>query len=99
EAAARVDEYGRWRAVLEASRAGGAFDLVVHATQGESIRRTVWVGDLYLCSGQSNMQWTLADSLPTEEDVAEIATLEKVFVFLLPKAAADKPLADVAANW
>lgn len=66
----RADDAGRWRVVLAARVAGGPHELTVSAG-GEAVRlRDVLVGDVWLCSGQSNMEWTLADSLGGAAEIA-----------------------------
>lgn len=53
----RADASGRWRAVLPAMAAGGPFVLTVKDGAGQQLTaRDVLVGDVFLCSGQSNME-------------------------------------------
>ncbi len=53
---ARADAHGQWHAALPALPAGGPYTLSVRASDGatETIH-DVLVGDVWLCSGQSNM--------------------------------------------
>jgi sialate O-acetylesterase len=56
--AAVADDLGRWSLYLPPQTAGGPFSLTVSASN--SIRlEDVWVGDVWLAAGQSNMEWTL----------------------------------------
>jgi sialate O-acetylesterase len=52
-----ADAQGRWKAVLPAMSAGGPYSLAVHGSSGagQSID-DVLIGDVFLCSGQSNME-------------------------------------------
>jgi len=50
--AVRADGEGFWRAELPAARAGGPYELRVN----DSTIRDILVGDVFLCSGQSNME-------------------------------------------
>jgi hypothetical protein len=62
-----ADELGRWSVFLPPSAAGGPFTLSVSASN--TIRlEDVWVGDVWVAAGQSNMEWTLdaADGAATE---------------------------------
>ena len=63
QATVRADASGRWTATLPAVGRGGPYRLDVHAGAGAS--RTVadvLVGDVFLCSGQSNMEMSVAQS-------------------------------------
>ncbi|HTX23340.1 MAG TPA: sialate O-acetylesterase [Steroidobacteraceae bacterium] len=53
----RADFSGRWTAVLPARHAGGPFDLTARTRSGlAQTAHDVLVGDVFLCSGQSNME-------------------------------------------
>lgn len=53
---ARADAGGRWRATLKPVAAGGPYDMTVRAGQDRQVVRDVLIGDVWLCSGQSNME-------------------------------------------
>ena len=52
---------GKFLIYLPATNAGGPYELTVIdlVTQEKVICRDVWVGEVWLASGQSNMEWTL----------------------------------------
>lgn len=53
---ARADASGRWQVRLPALRAGGPFVLTVRDSTQRVRSNDVDVGDVFLCSGQSNME-------------------------------------------
>ncbi len=55
-AATTADAQGRWQVALPRQRAGGPHELAVVGEKGSVRLRDVLVGDVYLCSGQSNME-------------------------------------------
>lgn len=65
-----VDESGTWQVFLAETEAGGAYQMTVRDDAGE--KRTIddiLVGDVFLCSGQSNMELPIArvmDQYPDE---------------------------------
>lgn len=66
----RADEAGRWQLLLPPRPAGGPFEMEIEAA-GERLRlRQLRVGDVWLCSGQSNMEWVLRDSLDAAGEIA-----------------------------
>ncbi|MHB1558617.1 MAG: sialate O-acetylesterase [Isosphaeraceae bacterium] len=69
---------GRWSAELESLPAGGPFVLSAESGGSRAEVKDVLVGDVWLCSGQSNMQMTLkeCDGGPEPPDAADsFATL------------------------
>jgi sialate O-acetylesterase len=60
---AKAGKDGRWQATLPAQKAGGPFTLKAQSPNGEQAATDVLVGDVYLCSGQSNMEMQVRRSL------------------------------------
>jgi sialate O-acetylesterase len=56
-AQARADAQGRWALQLPALPAGGPHELTARGDSRTQTARDVLVGDVWLCSGQSNMEW------------------------------------------
>lgn len=50
---------GRWQVQLPAGKAGGPFTIVLQGSNTVQIN-DVWLGEVWLCSGQSNMDMTVA---------------------------------------
>jgi sialate O-acetylesterase len=64
-----ADNKGKWMVNLDAETAGGPYDLIV--TGSNSIKVTnVLVGDVWLCTGQSNMEWTVGQSNNAQNEIA-----------------------------
>lgn len=60
----QADEKGAWKAVLPSLNPGGPFTMVIECGT-EQLTRECYVGEVFLCSGQSNMelpmQWVKPD--------------------------------------
>ena len=52
EFATKADADGKWKVVMDSHPAGGPYELKI----GKSKISDIWFGDVYLCSGQSNME-------------------------------------------
>lgn len=90
---------GTWRADLPAHPAGGPYELKVTTSAGAT--RTVadlLVGEVWICSGQSNMQWTTKQSTDGEGEVANAAH-PRIRLLQIPRVAKPEPQADVQAAW
>jgi sialate O-acetylesterase len=57
------DAAGRWTVALPTFRAGGPYQLTARTSSREQRAKDVRVGDVWLCSGQSNMEWAVRNSL------------------------------------
>jgi sialate O-acetylesterase len=84
---------GRWQLDLPPSPAGGPFELTVQASN-RIVLRDVLVGELWLASGQSNMEWALKDAQDGAQEVAA-ATHPLIRHTKLPKRALLRPADDL----
>jgi sialate O-acetylesterase len=57
----QADSQGRWRAVFAAEQAGGSYQLSV-AGSNTVVFNDVLIGEVWLAGGQSNMEWSVAQS-------------------------------------
>jgi sialate O-acetylesterase len=97
-AATQADDLGRWEADLPPDAAGGPFQLVVKGSTTVSLD-DVMVGDVWLASGQSNMEFPMTDLLEPQKQIAA-ASCPKVRLFRVEHKASEYPLDDVqAAPW
>ncbi len=58
----------------------------------------ILIGDVWLCSGQSNMAMSVASSANAKEEIAA-ADLPNIRLFTVPRRPAEQPAADVAGPW
>ena len=67
----RADIQGRWSVELPAMTAGGPYRLVAKAADGSlASADDLMIGDVWLCSGQSNMEYPLRRALNGEDEAA-----------------------------
>jgi sialate O-acetylesterase len=62
------DPYGRWLVRFPAMHAGGPYELVAESSSGRAALQDILIGEVWVCSGQSNMEWKLNQSLPLDEE-------------------------------
>lgn len=67
--AVKADNNGKWMVRLDAEFAGGPYELSVKGKNTISIKN-VLVGEVWLCSGQSNMEWTVGLSNNAKIEIA-----------------------------
>ncbi|HHM13062.1 MAG TPA: sialate O-acetylesterase, partial [Planctomycetaceae bacterium] len=95
---ARADAQGRWKATLPARAAGGPLELTVKGTS-EKAFRDVLIGEVWICSGQSNMEWPVAAVMNAKEEIAS-ANYPRIRHIKIPHTPAATPQDDVkTAGW
>ena len=88
---------GKWMVTLKELKAGGPFEMKLSGSNSVTIKN-ILVGEVWLCSGQSNMEWRLSQTSNAKEDIAA-ANYAKVRLFTVPRNATDAAETDVKANW
>jgi sialate O-acetylesterase len=88
---------GRWQAWLDPMPAGGPFDLVIRGDREIAIH-DVFVGDVWVGSGQSNMEWPVSKALNAEAEIAG-AAFPQMRLFTVPRRVAETPQEDVEGHW
>jgi sialate O-acetylesterase len=91
----RADESGEWRIELPAMKAGGPHRLVAARAEGATAAaEDVLIGDVWLCSGQSNMELAVSHSLGA--DAAALAPPDpQLRLFTVQRRAEEAPVAQV----
>ncbi len=87
---------GRFEARLPPLPAGGPYNLTLSAASGATMLRDILIGDVFLCSGQSNMEMTVSDAQDMIPD-AHAPADDKLRLLTIPKAVAAKPATHFAA--
>jgi sialate O-acetylesterase len=63
----KADDKGNWRVTLDELKAGGPFEMTITGKNTLTFKN-VLVGEVWICSGQSNMQWTLGQLTKSADD-------------------------------
>ena len=95
----RANAEGRWRVTLPALESGkGPLTMTVKASD-ETIQLTdILVGEVWLCSGQSNMEWSVKGFADGEAEV-KAANHPNIRLFTVPNKTAIDPQDDVVGQW
>ncbi len=96
-ATATAADDGRWKVALDAMPAGGPHTLTVTGANKVEIK-DVLIGEVWLCSGQSNMEWTVRSSLNPEEEAAA-AKHPLIRHVKVARKTSGLPLEDLSAQW
>jgi sialate O-acetylesterase len=64
----KADKNGKWIIRLDAENAGGPFELSLKG-KNKIVIKNVLVGEVWICSGQSNMAFTVSESENAEKEI------------------------------
>jgi sialate O-acetylesterase len=93
---ARTDAQGKWMIKMPPIASGGPYDMTVTAEKTQ-ILRDVMVGEVWVASGQSNMEWTVGMGIgPNTEKEKASAAYPGIRFFVVPRETAAAPLEDMA---
>ena len=92
-----TDDSGRWQTMIGPLKAGGPFTLNITASNALSFKN-VLVGEVWVCSGQSNMEWPLINTNNGADTVAQ-ANFPEIRLFTVQKSTSSSPLDDVKGHW
>ena len=86
-----ADQQGRWQVTLPALPAAGPL-LLLAQTAGQSHQvDDVWLGDVWLASGQSNMEWPLSAHTENWQQQAKDSSYPQIRFFNVPNQIAATP--------
>jgi sialate O-acetylesterase len=90
---AKAGADGKWIVKLDPIKAGGPHDLTVSGKTSVTLKN-VLVGEVWICSGQSNMEMSVTSSNNSDEEKAK-ATFPNLRLFTVQKRQADAPVSDI----
>jgi len=90
-----ADKDGKWIVRINAPKdPGGPYEIDIN---GKKLKN-ILCGEVWVCSGQSNMQWSLARSEDPNEAIAA-ANHPNIRLFYVPRTFAVRPQDDCVADW
>ncbi len=88
---------GKWMVRLPSMKAGGPYVMTVTGKNTLTLKN-VLVGEVWVCSGQSNMEWSVNASANAKETIANSAN-PMIRLFTVPRTPSATPLTNVASSW
>ncbi|MBN2328346.1 MAG: sialate O-acetylesterase [Candidatus Omnitrophica bacterium] len=88
---------GKWMVKLDALEAGGPYEMTVQSDKTVA-RKNILIGEVWVCSGQSNMQWNVQNSNNAEQEI-QTANYPLIRLFSVPLTCSGRPQENVDAKW
>lgn len=98
ETATAMARGGAWRVDLKPMKAGGPYALTVTGPNNAVTVSNVFVGEVWVCSGQSNMSFNLGSAATGAQAIAQ-ANDPLLHVYHVPNIPAATPQTDVGGQW
>jgi sialate O-acetylesterase len=89
-----ADKDGMWRVMLAPESAGGPDELVVAGETATRRFSDVLIGEVWIGSGQSNMQWAVRQAQDADKEIAA-ADHPRIRIFSVKRVTALRPVYDV----
>ncbi|MEM6820643.1 MAG: sialate O-acetylesterase [Verrucomicrobiota bacterium] len=94
----QTKEDGYWTAQLSALTAGGPHILTVSSKGETRSYKDILIGEVWLCSGQSNMKWAVRRSKDPDKEVAA-AQFPNIRLLTVPSITKNEPASSVPLSW
>jgi sialate O-acetylesterase len=88
---------GKWAVMLKPLKAGGPYELVIKGNN-EIKFSNILVGEVWVCSGQSNMEWSLKNAFEGQKSIDASAN-PQIRLFNVKNVRSNTPLTNVEATW
>ncbi len=95
---AKADASGHWEVTLPTLKTGQGGDLIFESTSGRAVSSNVVVGDVWFCSGQSNMELPVSRAANAAAEIAE-ARYPEIRQFKVPIPQPGTPAGKLAGQW
>ncbi len=89
---------GQWRVKLSPMEAGGPYKLLVKGNRNTVQYSDILIGEVWVCSGQSNMEWSVAQSEHAELEIAS-ANYPEIRLISVPRVGTQIPQDDFKGTW
>jgi sialate O-acetylesterase len=104
EKAVKAGKDGRWAVKIATPEAGGPYKVVISAVDSTITIKNVLVGEVWVCSGQSNMEmpiqgWPPRDTIMYSTNTIANSALPNIRLFTVTRKVSADPLEDCTGKW
>ena len=80
-----VNAEGAWKTLLQTPAYGGPYEVNIRSEQHQIVLQDIMIGEVWLTSGQSNMEWKIQDPIDNQADEIATANYPNVRMFSVPR--------------
>jgi len=93
----QADSDGKWIFQMMAPDSGGPYEITFKGKNTITVKN-ILAGEVWVGSGQSNMQWSVKDSANPEQEIAA-ADHPQIRLFTVERKVAEQPQSDCIGKW
>lgn len=95
---------GKWSVSLPTPEAGGPYTITISGKDTTIVIKNVLIGEVWFCSGQSNMEmpvagWPPADTIMHSKETIAAASIPEIRLFNVQKVISGQPLDECTGRW
>lgn len=94
----KADKNGNWTILLTPVSHGGPYTMQVKGKNNSITFQNILIGEVWLCSGQSNMEWQVKSSMNAKSEISN-ADFPQIRSFNVVKDLDMKPKSDLKGSW
>jgi len=95
---AKISNQSAWKVKLKTPAAGGPFTISIKGNE-EVVLKNVMIGEVWICSGQSNMEWSADSKIINTEEEVKNANYPAIRFFHVKKMGSETPQNNCFARW
>jgi len=100
----RAGEDGKWSVVIPTPEAGGPYTLTISGNDTSVLIKNVLIGEVWFCSGQSNMEmpmegWPPVDTIMYSSETISSAAIPEIRIYNVLKRISGEPVEDCTGKW
>ena len=93
-----ANNQAQWELKIKTPEAGGPYTISIKG-YNEVVLKNILIGEVWVCSGQSNMEMSVSWGIENGEEEAKNATNPNIRFFTVPKLTATTPQNNLLGNW
>jgi sialate O-acetylesterase len=93
-----ANNQAQWELHIKTPEAGGPFTISIKG-YNEVVLKNILIGEVWLCTGQSNMEMSASWGIDNSEEEMKNATNPNIRFFTVPKLTATTPQNNLSGNW
>jgi len=94
----KASNQAKWEVIIPTPKEGGPYTITIKG-YNEIVLKNILIGEVWICSGQSNMEMNASWGIENGDEVVKNALNSNIRFFLVPKLTATTPQNNISGTW